>query len=71
MSQALYLAKLQPPFSLICTTILNLSERIPEILNIVNYREQGREFLLETANLSGAQAIPQGWKARSHRWNDS
>ena len=36
----------------------HLSERIPEILNIVNYREQGREFLLETANLSGAQAIP-------------
>ncbi len=36
----------------------HLVDRIPELLNIVGYKEQGREFLLETANLSGAQAIP-------------
>lgn len=36
----------------------HLSLRIPEILNLINYREQGREFLLEKVLLNGATAIP-------------
>lgn len=36
----------------------HLSLRIPEMLTIMNYREQGREFLLEKVLLNGAAAIP-------------
>jgi hypothetical protein len=32
--------------------------RVPEMLSLINYREQGREYLLETVTLSGAKAIP-------------
>lgn len=32
--------------------------RIPEMINLINYKEQGREFLLETSTLSGSKAIP-------------
>ncbi len=36
----------------------HLVQRVPEMLSLINYREQGREYLLETMTLSGAKAIP-------------
>ncbi len=36
----------------------HFSQRIPEMLNLINYREQGREYLLEKTYMNGSQAIP-------------
>ncbi|MGP6240405.1 hypothetical protein ACNF40_08385 [Cuniculiplasma sp. SKW4] len=36
----------------------HLSQRLPEMMRLINYKEEGREFLLEKTYLSGTSAIP-------------
>lgn len=35
----------------------HLSQRLPEMMNLINYKEDGREFLLEKTYLNGPKAI--------------